>query len=315
MSKARDLANAGTALTSVDATELGYLDGVTSAVQTQIDSKLATATASSTYQAIVSGVNDTEIGYLDGVTSAIQTQIDSKIGSASAINPTIVDAKGDVIAATAADTVARLAVGANNTVLTADSAEATGLKWAAPSSGSWTLITQQNPSNANSVNFTSIPQTYKHIMLEWVGAYQTSAVQSYNVRINNDSGSNYSMNAFLINGGTVTPQIQESGTDISASNFAGSNLSLFGYDVRDTDYGKASKGKLIIFNYTDTARYKHSEWQAYYNITSEGSRNHQGQGVWKSLSAITSIDIVRVAGGNASLSTNTYGYIRLWGMS
>ena len=39
MSKARDLANAGTALTTVSATELGYLDGVTSAVQTQIDSK------------------------------------------------------------------------------------------------------------------------------------------------------------------------------------------------------------------------------------------------------------------------------------
>jgi hypothetical protein len=49
MSKARDLANAGTALTSVSATELGYLDGVTSAVQTQIDAKLATSTASSTY--------------------------------------------------------------------------------------------------------------------------------------------------------------------------------------------------------------------------------------------------------------------------
>ena len=49
MSKARDLANAGTALTTVSATELGYLDGVTSAVQTQIDAKLATATASSTY--------------------------------------------------------------------------------------------------------------------------------------------------------------------------------------------------------------------------------------------------------------------------
>ena len=34
---------------TVSATELGYLDGVTSAIQTQIDSKLATATASSTY--------------------------------------------------------------------------------------------------------------------------------------------------------------------------------------------------------------------------------------------------------------------------
>jgi len=68
MSKARDLANAGTALTSVSATELGYLDGVTSAVQTQLNAK----------QAVVSGVNDTEIGYLDGVTSAIQTQLNAK---------------------------------------------------------------------------------------------------------------------------------------------------------------------------------------------------------------------------------------------
>ena len=45
MSKARDLANAGTALTTVDATELGYLDGVTSAVQTQIDTKAPSSTA------------------------------------------------------------------------------------------------------------------------------------------------------------------------------------------------------------------------------------------------------------------------------
>jgi hypothetical protein len=119
MSKARDLANAGTALGAVTATELGYVDGVTSAIQTQIDGK----------QAINANVSTTELGYLDGVTSAIQTQIDSKIGSASAINPTIVDAKGDIIAATAADTVARLAVGANDTVLTADSTAATGLKW------------------------------------------------------------------------------------------------------------------------------------------------------------------------------------------
>lgn len=96
MTKARDLANAGTALTTVSATELGYLDGVT---------------------------------------SAVQTQIDSKIGQSTAINPTIVDAKGDIVAATAADTVARLAVGSNNTVLTADSSTATGLKWAAPAGG------------------------------------------------------------------------------------------------------------------------------------------------------------------------------------
>ena len=305
MSKARDIASAAPAPAGVTSTELGYIDGVTSAVQTQIDTK----------QAVVSGVNDTEIGYLDGVTSAIQTQLNAKAPSSTAVTLTGTETLTNKTISSGVLSGTLTAGGSVGTAGQVLSSTGTGVQYVTPSSGSWTLITQQNPSNANSVNFTSIPQTYKHIMLEWVGAYQTSAVQSYNVRINNDSGSNYSMNAFLINGGTVTPQIQESGTDISASNSAGSNLSLFGYDVRDTDYGKASKGKLIIFNYTDTARYKHSEWQAYYNITSEGSRNHQGQGVWKSLSAITSIDIVRVAGGNASLSTNTYGYIRLWGMS
>ncbi len=57
----------------VSDTEIGYLNGVTSAIQTQIDGK----------QDIVSGVSSTEIGYLDGVTSAIQTQIDAKAPLAS----------------------------------------------------------------------------------------------------------------------------------------------------------------------------------------------------------------------------------------
>lgn len=47
----------------------------------------------------------------------------------------LVDAKGDLLTATADNTPARLAVGANNTVLTADSSTATGLKWATPAGG------------------------------------------------------------------------------------------------------------------------------------------------------------------------------------
>jgi hypothetical protein len=55
-------------VTDVSDTEIAYLNGVTSAIQTQLDNK----------QAVVANVSNTEIGYLDGVTSAIQTQLNSK---------------------------------------------------------------------------------------------------------------------------------------------------------------------------------------------------------------------------------------------
>jgi hypothetical protein len=52
MSKARDLANAATALSAVSATELGYVDGVTSSIQTQLGTKASTSYVDSAIAAI-----------------------------------------------------------------------------------------------------------------------------------------------------------------------------------------------------------------------------------------------------------------------
>jgi hypothetical protein len=110
------------------------------------------------------------------------------------IQPTIVDAKGDLIAATAADTPARLAVGANDTVLTADSAEATGLKWATPSSGGMTLLASGSiAASATGVDITSISASYKDLVLyltDWSGdATAQAAGTAVQLRFNNDSAS------------------------------------------------------------------------------------------------------------------------------
>lgn len=85
---------------------------------------------------------DTSIVDLKGGTTgqvlakASGTDMDfSWVTDATGIPATIFDAKGDIIAATAADTASRLAVGTDGQVLTADSTAATGLKWSTAASG------------------------------------------------------------------------------------------------------------------------------------------------------------------------------------
>jgi len=66
------------------------------------------------------------------------------ITQATAVNPTIIDAKGDILTATAADTPARLAVGNNGETLVADSSTSTGLRYQATNAAGRNILQNGN---------------------------------------------------------------------------------------------------------------------------------------------------------------------------
>jgi trimeric autotransporter adhesin len=123
--------NEDVALTAT-ATELNYVDGVTSAIQTQLNDKAPIA--SPTFTGTVAGITATMVGLgnVDNtsdankpVSTATQTALDLKVDEA------LFDAKGDILVASADNTPAKLAVGTNGYLLTANSSATNGVEWAA----------------------------------------------------------------------------------------------------------------------------------------------------------------------------------------
>jgi hypothetical protein len=80
-----------------------------------------------------------DVGDITAVTAGTGISGGGTSGAVTVTNSmaTTIDAKGDLVPGTGSDTFARLAVGANNSLLTAASGEATGLKY----SGLWTTFT------------------------------------------------------------------------------------------------------------------------------------------------------------------------------
>ena len=221
--------------------------------------------------------------------SAIDTTVFNNANAA--IAKTIVDAKGDIIAATAADTVARLAVGANDTVLTADSSTATGLKWATPAAGGMTLLTTGTLSGA-SVTLSSISGSYKDLILDIIAYDPSNDAALIEGRFNSDSTSNYQWNE------TVNGNLGSASTQFELFN-----------NVQDNGTS-TSFVRLFIPAYTNTLSWKAAICDAFLNdATSPASViNYSRTAImWRNTAAIDSIYLQTSAGTFSGGTYNLYG--------
>ena len=209
------------------------------------------------------------------------TAIDTTVfnNASAAIAKTIVDAKGDIIAATAADTVARLAVGSNDQVLTADSSTATGLKWAAPASGGMTLLSTTTLSGT-STTISSISQSYQDLYIIAQGVTMNVSNESIDLNPNNASLNTYTYieNATLSNSNAT-------------SIFLSANTSIL-------RTGGQNAWATTIYNYASTVYYKTFNWNGVYVNGSSLNKNTFGGGGIRTTSAITSL-VFNCGGGNS----------------
>jgi hypothetical protein len=152
---------------------------------------------------------------------------------------TEIDAKGDLIGGTGDNTFSRLAVGANDTVLTADSSQATGLKWATPTAGGMTLLETLSFSGA-SVTSSSIPGTYKNLEII-VRNFLPDVDSRLNMRINGDTSSNYAITTINNQNNIATSQTFAIMGD---SQYPSSSNSLI--QVFVPDYANATTVKMLL---------------------------------------------------------------------
>lgn len=205
-----------------------------------------------------------------------------------AASPTsVLTAKGDVLTATAANTIARIGVGANDTVLTADSTAATGLKWAAPAAGGMISIASGSLTGT-SVVISSIAQTYKHLYLYIFNpAFATTATQPV-FRINGVT-TGYALNAQRASSATLTAVTAQTYLEPSAGNgntFTTTSNQQFGIEIKN--YATTTWKPINMFSIDNTAT------SANYAV-----------GFFNSSAAVTSLTIGSV-NGTSSYNGGTY---------
>jgi hypothetical protein len=209
----------------------------------------------------------------------------------TAIDPLVIlDAKGDLITATAADTPARLAVGANNTVLMADSSTATGLKWASVGGGTgWTLLNAGGTALTGAATITVSSLSAKELQVIIIGASSANVSSTITLRLNGDSAANYTWAGYY----DAAPATYNSGNIQGDGNYSASTSFTFGRMSNGSETSAVFGSAKI--DLADTTGWKSVDVVG----GGDGSSSQivtSRQGIYEASAAITSISIISSSG-------------------
>jgi hypothetical protein len=226
---------------------------------------------------------------------SLGTAIDSTVftNAGAAIAKATVDAKGDLIAGTADNTIARLAVGANGTTLVADSSTATGLKWETPASGGMTLLETLTLSGA-SVTSSAIPGTYNDLRIISRNYRPANDGASLDIRINGDTGSNYSS------------------TQVGAQIYGTNPFTetAWSWNLQQDNGSSTALGVMLISDYANAVTRKTAQGNAFGDFETTPATNvyySTYRYAYNSTSAITSLTFKPSTGNFTSGSVLIYG--------
>jgi hypothetical protein len=220
------------------------------------------------------------------------------------IQPTLLTTKGDIIVATGNATLVRQGVGANGTVLTANSAQADGVEWATPASAVENFVLLSSATPSGSTYTVSGLSGYNQIVVTIADAgYSGSINGSCLLRFNSDAGANYEFGGFNIVSATTYAPGNSVGTGSMTQNhfilgtYSQSTSSLmFGYAKIN---GANGSGKKVVQTLGGGA-VAGSDFQAQRALG----------GIYNSTSVISSVSLIISTGASFNSGTvRVYGSV------